>query len=106
MPSGVLGSLPDSPTTPPPSPAQEPVRIAPKPQGAVPIVKILPVYPEVAERQRVQGVAILDVEVFRNRGQVDGAASSGSGVARPATPFCFLTEEPFHPYSHAPTSSH
>jgi len=65
IPGGVHGGLTDSPTIPPPSLAQNPVRIGPKAQGAAPIFKVLPVYPEVAERQRLQGVVILDVVVDR-----------------------------------------
>jgi len=66
VPGGVEGGLPGSPAPSPAPPAlADPVRIAPGSREAVPIVKVDPIYPDMALRERVQGVVILDVVVNR-----------------------------------------
>jgi protein TonB len=63
--SGILsGSAPAPPPPPPPRPKKiDPVRVGGQVQESKILRKVLPVYPELAKRARVESVVILEVNV-------------------------------------------
>jgi protein TonB len=60
---GVVGGLPEAPPPPPPPPPAQPVRVGGQIKAPTQIRKVNPVYPQIAQSARVQGVVILEATI-------------------------------------------